>query len=64
MEIILKHISFYKSGKLWKLTFLKILDHIWKRRAPGNDANSLNKIWRIMDMRSISTTKHEMEVRQ
>ena len=26
----------------------------WKRRAPGNDEDPLNKILEIMDMRSIS----------
>ena len=34
----------------------------WKRWAPENDESPLSKISKIMDVRSISIKKHEMEI--
>ena len=33
-----------------------------KRRAPKNDEDSRNKIFKIIDMRSISIKKHEIDI--
>ena len=49
-----------------RLTFQivgNLISHrFWKMRAPNNDANWLNQILEIMDMKSISIKKYEMAI--
>ena len=61
-------LSIWKSENIGKqmysfLKFWKPYDYRFgKRRAPENDEDTRNKFYKIMDMRSISIKKHEMEI--
>ena len=43
----------------FNISGLPMFCQIWKRRAPTNDEDLSNKIFRKMDMKPISIKKHE-----
>ena len=53
---------FLKSQKLGKSQHLKLLDQIWKRQAPKNGEDPSKKILKILDMGSVSTSKHHPSI--
>ena len=71
-----KHTKYFKnkqkSGNVFETSYFYESQHLeigkahfcqfGKRRAPKNDENPLNKIPGILDMKSISIEKHDMEI--
>ena len=48
---LLRNLGILGTSKFWQF---------WKRRAPKKDEDPLNQILEILDMRSISSRKHDM----
>ena len=54
--------SYFGKSHFWEIEDSNMLEHIWKRRAPGKDEDPSNKISEILDMISISIKKQEMGI--
>ena len=53
--------KYFINIEILEIQNFRMLDQIWKRRAPENDEDPRKQIWEILNMRSISIKKHKME---